>query len=108
GIEGEASYAYGRLFSASANATYERAINTTRYSRPVIFGDTSARVPDATYLNRLPNRPWFFANLAAGLGFDDVMSGSDRLQFNWSAQYVHWFYLTWEAFGDPRGKAVIP
>jgi outer membrane receptor protein involved in Fe transport len=108
GVEGEVSYAYARWVNVGANATYQTAINTTKFMRPVIPGDTSARKADVTYRDQLPNRPRFFANMALGAGKDGMFGAGDRLQFNWNSQFVRWFYRTWEAYGDPRGKDVIP
>jgi outer membrane receptor protein involved in Fe transport len=108
GLEAEAGYTYARLLNASFNLTKERAINTTKYTRPVIFGDTAQRKPDVTYGEQIPNRPLFFANFAVGAGLDNVAGEQDRLQLDWAAHYVQWYYLTWASFGDPRGKAFIP
>src|SRR5690606_39957920 len=43
-----------------------------------------------------------------GIGKNDLWAKDTRLQFNWYTQYVHWFYLTWEAFGSASGKSTIP
>ncbi len=102
GIEGDIRYTYADMINLSVNATYQNAINNKKFSKP---GQT---VPDVTYLNKLPNRPWFFGNVNIGFGKNNVLSNDDRLQVNVNSQYVHWFYLTWEAYGDKRGKARIP
>ncbi len=102
GGEAEMRYTFDELLSVTVNATYQNAINMTKYSRE---GST---IPEATYKNKIPNRPWFFGNADLGIGKNNVWSDGDRLQFNYNSQYVHWFYLTWEAYGDKRGKATIP
>ena len=99
GYEAELKYSYRNLLNFSMNASYQNAINTTR-------GDGD--VPKITYLNRLPNRPWFFGNTNLSIGKNNVFKKDTRLQFNWNTQYVHWFYLTWEAFGSVKSKATIP
>lgn len=65
--------------------------------------------PSATYRNRVPNRPWLFGNFSASytlhtpLGIRESMM---RLGTDW--QYVHWYFLNWEAYGDRGSKARIP
>jgi outer membrane receptor protein involved in Fe transport len=102
GGEAELRYTFSELLSFTVNATYQNAINTTQF---VKAGST---IPEATYLNKIPNRPWFFANADFGIGKSNVIAKNDRVQFNYNSQYVNWFYLTWEAYGDKRGKAIIP
>jgi outer membrane receptor protein involved in Fe transport len=102
GLEGEIRYQYADLLGASVNASYQKSINTTKYSRP---GSTS---PEITYLNRVPNQPWFFWNADLTIGKNNLLGKGSRLQFNWYTQYVHWFYLSWKAFGNINSNPVIP
>jgi len=102
GLEGEIRYQYADLLGASVNASYQNSINTTKYSRP---GSTS---PEITYLNRVPNQPWLFWNADFNIGKNDLLGKGSRLQLNWYTQYVHWFYLSWKAFGNINSNPVIP
>lgn len=102
GLEAEFRYDYENLLSFNVNLTYQNAINTTK------FGNTASTVPEATYLNRIPNQPWLFGNAGFNIGKNDLLGKNTRLQLNWYTQYVHWFYLTWEAFGSVAGKSTIP
>jgi len=102
GLEGELRYTYGQLFSFLLNASYQHAINTTKFSRP------GSSTPEITYLNRIPNQPWLFGNVDFSIGKDNVWGQGSRLQFNWYTQYVHWFYLSWESFGNISSNSVIP
>ncbi len=102
GLEAELRYDYAGLLSVYANATYQNAINTTK------FGNTASNVAEATYLNKIPNQPWLFGNAGLSVGKNGLLGKDTRLQFNWYTQYVHWFYLTWEAFGSASGKSTIP
>lgn len=102
GFEAELRYDYADLLSFNVNATYQSAVNMTR------FGSTVSNVPEATYKNKIPNQPWFFGNANLGIGKSNVFTKGSRLQFSWFTQYVHWFYLTWEAFGNVNGKSTIP
>ncbi|WP_437952672.1 TonB-dependent siderophore myxochelin receptor MxcH [Sorangium sp. So ce296] len=58
---------------------------------------------------RLPNRPWLFANATAGLRFAGVNAPGDELSLSWSTRYVHEFLPSWESAGLPAAvKAAIP
>ena len=102
GFEAELRYDYADLLSFNINATYQSAVNMTK------FGSTTSTTYEATYKNKIPNQPWFFGNANFGIGKNNVFGKNTRLQFSWYTQYVHWFYLTWEAFGNVKGKSTIP
>jgi hypothetical protein len=103
GGSAEMGYRYGRLFDASANATYQ----DLRDAQRKIYVDTFL-VDNITYKDRLPNIPYFMANASAGLTFENLLSGSDRLRFGWNSRFVNWFFLQWPSLGDPGTKATIP
>lgn len=94
GVDGEVKYSYKNLVFANFNASYTDATNADKKS--------------AVYQDRIPNQPWLYANADIGLGKNDIFQESDRLQFNWFTQYVHWFYLTWPSRGYEPGKSRIP
>lgn len=102
GFEAELRYDYADLLSFNINATYQSAVNMTK------FGNTASTTYEATYKNKIPNQPWLFGNANLSLGKANVFGKANRIQFNWYTQYVHWFYLTWEAFGNVNGKSTIP
>ena len=102
GFEAEFRYDYSNLINFSINGSYQNAINNTKYA----LG--SAGTPEATYQNKIPNQPWAFGNADLGIGKNDLLGKGTRLQLNYGAQYVHWFYLTWEAFGSKASKNKVP
>ncbi|WP_439583648.1 TonB-dependent receptor [Dyadobacter bucti] len=102
GFEAELRYDYSDLIAFNINATYQNAVNMTK------FGNTTSTTYEATYKNKIPNQPWMFGNANLSIGKNNVFGKDTRLQFNWFTQYVHWFYLTWEAFGNANGKSTIP
>jgi len=102
GVEGEIKYNYKTLISFILNATYQRAINTTKFTGP------ESSVPEATYMKRIPNQPWFFSNAELNIGKDNLLGRNTRIQLNWYSQYIHWFYLNWENFGYVGGKSDVP
>lgn len=102
GFEAEFRYDYADLIAFNINATYQNAVNMTK------FGNTASTTYEATYKNKIPNQPFLFGNANFTIGKSNVFGTGNRLQFNWFTQYVHWFYLTWEAFGNVNGKSDIP
>jgi outer membrane cobalamin receptor len=103
GLEGDIKYNYGDLLYFNTNISYQNAINNTKYS----IGTTSG-TPEATYLNKIPNQPWLFGNADLSIGRNNILGKASRMQLNVSSQYVHWFYLTWEAYGSKASKSTIP
>lgn len=101
GVDAEVRYSYAQLLDVTVNATYQHAKNNQRY----FMGTT---IPDATYGDPIPNQPWLYGNINLGIGQNDWLQKGSRIQFNWSAQYVHWFYLNWESIGSQESKDKIP
>ena len=56
----------------------------------------------------MPNRPWLFASAEAHYTFQDLLQRGDRLMLGADYQWVHWFFLSWEAYGAKDTKARIP
>lgn len=100
GVEGEMSYDCADRFHAAVNCSYQDA----RDMKPTL----ESGKPSITYKNRIPNRPWLFGNAEADLYFHRLFTRGDRLRIGYNYQYVHWFYLTWEAYGTLDGKSRIP
>lgn len=103
GLEADVQYDYRDLLHLGVNASYQNAINNTKYP----LGSNEGTI-EATYRNKIPNQPWLFGNAAASLGKNDLLGKNTRLQINWDMQYVHWFYLTWEAYGAASTKNKVP
>ena len=58
--------------------------------------------------DRLPNRPWLFANLAVRAIKSGVAAPKDEISLSYYLRYQHWFYRGWESVGLPLFKQVIP
>lgn len=101
GIEGEVRYLFNNLFQAIVNISCLDEKNKTKYQ---VNGK-----PEITYNNRMPNRPWFYSNLELNFRFKDVFGLKDsQLRLAYYLHYVHWFYLTWEGYGNLSSKSTIP
>jgi len=101
GFETELRFKQQDFLEITANATYQKSIQNQKY----IYG---TQTEYATYKNVLPNQPWFFGNLLISVGKNNLIGKDTRLQLDWSSQYVHWFYLTWEAWGSKNSLNQIP
>ena len=58
--------------------------------------------------DRIPNRPYFFANLMARYQIPRPFSDADRLKIFLDNRYVHKFYRGWESVGLKKYKDLIP
>lgn len=57
---------------------------------------------------RIPNRPWLFANWSARLQWRGLLSADDGIAPFYLGRYVREFYRVWESFGDPDFKKTVP
>ena len=100
GFDFEISYWWRSRLQISVNGSYNDARNLRKYK-------TDGN-PSATYKNRVPNRPWTFGNVEASYTFNSLIQKDDRLRIGATYQYIHWYFLNWEAFGSLSTKARIP
>ena len=100
GVEGEVSYTFSNKLHVMANISWQDSRDQRRY---LDDGKESA-----TYRNRTPNKPWVFWNAEASYTFHNVGFPDAKLKLSYNYQWVHWFYLTWEAYGSNASKARIP
>ena len=100
GIEGEVRYNWDKRLQIVGNMSWQDARNRQEYL-------TNGQ-PNATFNNRVPNRPWLFASTEAHYSFFDLFQEKDHLTVSADYQWVHWFFLSWEAYGSKSTKARIP
>lgn len=98
GGEGSAGWTSpGELLALEGNATY---VDMRNASDQGTFGDFEG--------DRIPNRPYLFANGSARLQFRQVLAASDEVALTWTTRYVHEYFRGWESVGLVRFKQVIP
>lgn len=100
GVEGEIRYDWAGKLHMAVNTSYDDSRDMRKYTQS---GDLSV-----TYRNRTPNRPWAYANAEVSYTFHQVGLRDSRLRLSCDYQWVHWFYLTWEAFGSASSKSKVP
>ena len=100
GVEGEIRYDWQGRLQLSTNVSYQDTRDQQKYK-----GDGK---PSATYNNRVPNRPWLFGSVEAYYTFRNIALPESRLRLGCTYQWVHWYFLTWEAYGSYDNKARIP
>lgn len=100
GLEGEVRYDWKGRLQLMTNVSYQDARDQRR------FLDDGK--PSATYNNHIPNRPWLFGSTEANYTFRNVLLPDSKLRLGYTFQWVHWYFLTWEAFGNRDTKARIP
>jgi len=86
----------GGYLALDANGTYVDLRNT---SSEGTFGNFEG--------DRIPNRPYLYANAAARLLFKRVLMLGDEVSLGWNLRYVHEFFRGWESVGLLEHKQVI-
>ncbi|GGX27729.1 TonB-dependent receptor [Aquimarina muelleri] len=81
----------------SGNSTYQNFYNN---SKEGLFA--------AFYEDRIPNRPYFFANGSASYNFKNIFQINDKLSLFGNTRYVHKFFRSWESAGLESFKQGIP
>ena len=100
GVDGEIRYDWAGKLHVAANVSYDDSRDMRKYTQS---GDLSV-----TYKNRTPNRPWTYCNAEVSYTFHNVGLRDSRLRLTADYQYVHWFYLTWAAYGSASTKSKVP
>ncbi|MBD5321780.1 MAG: TonB-dependent receptor plug domain-containing protein [Bacteroides sp.] len=100
GVDLEVVYTWRNALSVTLNGSWSDARNLRKYK-------TDGN-PSATYKNRVPNRPWMYANAQVSYTLRDLFCRDDRMRIECDHQWIHWYYLNWEAYGAKESKAVIP
>ena len=100
GVDSEIRYDWAGKLHLAMNASYDDNRDMRKYTQA---GDISI-----TYKNRTPNRPWTWCNAEASYTFHNIVLRYSRLRLMADYQWVHWFYLTWEAFGSASTKSRVP
>lgn len=98
GVEGSASWiSPGQWVVLDGNATWQDARNvSTQGAFKAYDGE------------RIPNRPWLFANWSARLQWRRLLASDDGISPFYSGRYVHEFFRNWEGVGDKDFKATVP
>ena len=100
GMEAEVRYSWLDRLNTTCNFSWQDARDKMKVK--------SDGKPSATYDNRVPNRPWMYANAGIDYTFRRLLSPDDNLKLSADYQWVHWYYLTWESYGYAKTKARIP
>ena len=104
GLEGELRYNWQRRLQITGNMSWQDARNRQRY---LANGKQSV-----TFNNRVPNRPWLFASAEVRYDAAHLLSHllplTSHLYLSADYQWVHWFFLSWEAYGAEDTKSRIP
>jgi vitamin B12 transporter len=97
GIEAAFGWTSAREYvTLDANATYQEFRNS---SGDGTFGAFNG--------DRIPNRPYLFANGSARFQLRDVMTSRDEVALTWTSRYVHEYFRGWESIGLRESKQTI-
>lgn len=98
GIEGSAGWiSPGNVANVEANVTLQDIRNTSNEGTFAMFdGD------------RIPNRPWLLASVAASLRRRGTLRRDDEIAVFTASRYVHEFFRGWASLGAREYKQVVP
>ncbi len=107
GAEGTVQYKWKDVIHADANMTYQYI--TDRAEKVYNESYTATGWEDNTaYGYRLPNTPYFFGNLKAGIKKADLIFSATNFQVNYFLNFCERYFLTWVEFGSDNSSYVIP
>lgn len=86
----------GDYVSVDLNGTFQDQRNT---SSEGTFGAFEG--------DRIPNRPWLFANASLTLRWPSPLTDEDALSLSWDTRYVHEFFRSWESQGLREFKQTV-
>lgn len=68
----------------------------------------SSKQKNIHYKDRLPNIPYLYANIDAGVNILDFIKKGNTLSMSYDCFYQHEFPLYWESIGDKDSKNYVP
>ena len=101
GAEGELTYRWKNRLKIKTNMSYESAID-------MMQSKVNDGKPNAAYKQKIPNRPSLYGYTSVDYVFRDILGSRDKLSLGYSFNYVRRFSLTWESYGHPDSKSIIP
>ncbi len=107
GVEGNAEYKFKEIFHLSANVTYQKITDQAKRVYNESYTGTGWQ-KNFHYGFRVPNMPYLFGNINAGLSFNNVIVSASKLNFNYHLNYVDKYFLTWAEMGSNNDDYVIP
>ncbi len=100
-----------RVAGAEAGATWTDARDIVELSANAAYQDLRNLATSGAFApfegDRIPNKPYFFANGRARLQAKALARPSDVLSFTWYTRYVHRFFRTWASVGLAEERPVI-
>ena len=107
GVEAGARYDFKQLFHVAGNVTWQHITDDMKYI--VTDGYVGAgQKKNLTYKDRLPNLPYLFGNVDAGIRLKDLVFKDTEFTLDYGLAYVHAYYLSWPSLGSKDSKSVIP
>ncbi|WP_084399348.1 TonB-dependent receptor [Pseudotamlana agarivorans] len=104
GYAGTLNYSFKDWLRLGANVTYQDITDQADF----VYNDYSGQQPNFQKGFRIPNIPYLFGNLNAGLQFNDVFTKDSNLSVNYFFNYIKEYYLSWAEYGSKDTKKIIP
>lgn len=98
GVENNVRLKLNDKYDFSTTITYQSLTSQTEFDEGLL---------DSNYKSRIPNIPYFFGNLRAGVNFLSKKEDTD-LKLWFTSRYTNDFFLYWESLGNLEIKNKIP
>jgi len=100
GVSAEARYQYKKMIALGVNFSYQDIRDAQKYNQ---LGNVSA-----SYNERIPNQPYFFASSDLNLFFNDLLQKGNHLTLTYGNHYAYEFPLHTASLGASRTKMMVP
>ncbi|SMO86803.1 TonB-dependent receptor [Gracilimonas mengyeensis] len=107
GVEASLQYQWKDMFKLGGNFTYQDITDQAKRVYNDSFTGTGWQT-NYHYGYRLPNRPYLFGNMNAGLTFSDFLANRSDLNLNYFVNFVERYSLTWTELGAGNSRYIIP
>lgn len=107
GIEGTVRYMYRNIFHVGATITYQDITNQEKMV-DLTGNFNQGWTENPNYGNRIPNTPYLFGSVDAGLKFHNALGKKTEVSLDYSMNYVHEYYLRNTGLGSKSTKDMIP
>ena len=104
-------HSLAQCLPANAASQSQRQATQCNADRQVLAGNPTGfeAFPIAKYDgDRIPNRPYLFANSTLRLNWTNVLANFDELSATWNFRFVEEYDLIWESVGIEEFKQVVP
>ncbi|MGJ5643131.1 TonB-dependent receptor domain-containing protein [Formosa sp. S-31] len=104
GYAGTLNYKFKDWLRLGGNITYQDITDQADF----VYNDYAGQQTNFQKGFRIPNTPYLFGNVNAGVDFKDVVVKQSHLSVNYFFNYINEYFLSWAEYGSEDSKKIIP